>query len=173
MKYKLIYSDRKTISASVKGGILTVRAPRGLSTETIEKFLKKHSSWIEKHLNKEKVNEDFFHSLNEDDIRQLKTKAKEYFANKLLYYSNIMGIKHGRMTITSAKARFGSCSSKGNISFSWRLMLYPEPAREYVAVHELAHVLEMNHSQKFYKIIENVLPDYKERKKLLSTTKLN
>jgi predicted metal-dependent hydrolase len=55
----------------------------------------------------------------------------------------------------------------GNISFSYRLMLYPEPAREYVIVHELAHLLEMNHSKRFYKIIESVLPDYKWRKSLL------
>jgi predicted metal-dependent hydrolase len=46
-------------------------------------------------------------------------------------------------------------------------MLYPEPAREYVIVHELAHLLEMNHSKRFYKIIEGVLPDYKWRKSLL------
>ena len=46
-------------------------------------------------------------------------------------------------------------------------MLYPEPAREYVVVHELAHLKEMNHSQRFYAIIEKILPDYKERKKLL------
>jgi len=78
-----------------------------------------------------------------------------------------MSLKHGRITITSAKTRFGSCSSKGNISYSYRLMLYPEAAREYVVVHELAHLLEMNHSKRFYAIIEKYLPDYKERKKLL------
>ena len=71
------------------------------------------------------------------------------------------------MTITGAKTRFGSCSSKGNISFSYRLMMYPEPAREYVVVHELAHLVEMNHSKRFYAIVERYLPDYKERKKQL------
>ena len=78
-----------------------------------------------------------------------------------------MGAKYQRLTITGAKTRFGSCSSKGNISFSFRLMLYPEPAREYVVVHELAHLFEMNHSKQFYQIVEKYIPDYKERKKLL------
>ena len=78
-----------------------------------------------------------------------------------------MGLKYSRITITGAKTRFGSCSSKGNISFSYRLMLYPEAAREYVVIHELAHLLEMNHSKRFYAIIEKYIPDYKERKKLL------
>ena len=77
------------------------------------------------------------------------------------------GLKYNRITITSAKTRFGSCTTQKNISFSYRLMLYPELAREYVVVHELAHLIEMNHSKKFYAIIEKYLPDYKERKKLL------
>jgi predicted metal-dependent hydrolase len=78
-----------------------------------------------------------------------------------------VGLKYGRITITGAKNRFGSCSSKGNIAFSYRLMLYPEAAIDYVVVHELAHLLEMNHSPAFYKIVESVMPDYKERRKLL------
>ena len=78
-----------------------------------------------------------------------------------------MNLQYGRITITSAKTRFGSCSSKGNISYSYRLMLYPEEAREYVVVHELAHLLEMNHSKRFYAVVEKYLPDYKLRRRLL------
>ena len=78
-----------------------------------------------------------------------------------------MNLKPSRITITGARTRFGSCSSKDNLSFSYLLMLYPEAAREYVVVHELAHLSEMNHSKRFYAIIEKYMPDYKERKKLL------
>ena len=78
-----------------------------------------------------------------------------------------MGLKFSRITITGAKTRFGSCSSKGNISYSYRLLLYPDAAIDYVVVHELAHLVKMNHSAQFYKIIESVLPDYKERIRLL------
>ena len=78
-----------------------------------------------------------------------------------------MGVDYGHISITSAKTRFGSCSSKGNIAFSYRLMLYPEAAVDYVVVHELAHRKEMNHSRAFYKLIEEILPDYKQRRKLL------
>jgi hypothetical protein len=96
-----------------------------------------------------------------------KKSAKAYFECKTKEYAHLMNLKYGRITITSAKTRFGSCSSKGNISYSYRLMLYPERAREYVVVHELAHLSEMNHSKRFYSIIEKILPDYKERKKAL------
>ena len=98
---------------------------------------------------------------------ELRRKAKKILTEKTAYFANIMGLKYGRITITGAKTRFGSCSSKGNISYSFRLMTYPEEAVDYVVVHELSHLVEMNHSQRFYKVVESVLPDYKARKKLL------
>lgn len=167
MEYKLIYSNRKSISASVKGGVLTVRAPRGISKAVIDDFLKKHSAWIDEHLTASIKKEERYSALSEADIAELKRSARAYLSVKTEYYANIMGLKYSRITITSAKTRFGSCSSKGNISYSWRLMLYPEPAREYVVVHELAHLVEMNHSARFYRIVESILPDYKERKRML------
>lgn len=167
MEYILIYSDRKTISASVKEGKLTVRAPRSVSPEIIEKFLLKHREWICKHLISEQERQAKSESLTPDEVVKLKREAREYLETKTEYFSKIMGLKYSRITITSAERRFGSCSSKGNICYSYRLMLYPEAAREYVIVHELAHLVEMNHSKRFYKIVEKYLPDYKERRRML------
>ena len=78
-----------------------------------------------------------------------------------------MGVSYEKVSINSAKTRFGSCSSRKTLNFSYRLALYPYEAIEYVCVHELAHLTEMNHSKKFWAIVEKYLPDYKERKKLL------
>ncbi len=167
MEYTLIYADRKTMSISVKGGSLTVRAPKKTPKTVIDSFLKKHTEWIEKHLSKEKERSEKICSLTDEEIKILKRDAKKYLEEKTKYFSNIMGLKYGRITITSAETRFGSCSSKGNISYSYRLMLYPEEAREYVVVHELSHLVEMNHSKKFYAIVERYLPDYKERRRML------
>ena len=100
-------------------------------------------------------------------LGKLKKEAKLYFEAKTRVFSEIMGLKYGRIKITSAKTRFGSCSSDKNICFSYILMLYPEPAREYVIVHELCHLVYMNHSKEFYALLESYLPDYKERKRLL------
>ena len=169
MNYKLIYTTRRSIGAYIKDGGLIVRAPYGVSVGIIEEFLQKHKNWIEKNLQidgKRKEKED---SLTDTEIKKLKKEARKYLTEKTAYFSNIMGLKYGRITITSAKTRFGSCSSKGNISYSYRLMLYPERAREYVVVHELAHLVEMNHSKRFYSVVEKILPDYKERKRLLKT----
>ena len=167
MEYTLIYSDRKTLSISVKGGVVTVRAPKGMSKSAIDGFISKNKKWVETHIEKEKARIDKFEALGDEDIKRLKKEAKGYLSWKTDYYANIMGLKYGRITITSAETRFGSCSSKGNISYSYRLMLYPELAREYVVVHELAHLVEMNHSKRLYSIIEKYMPDYKIRKRML------
>jgi len=167
MEYKVIYSDRRTVSLSVKDGIVTVRAPKRTPEKFILDFVNRHTRFIEKHLPKEQARREKYDSLTEEEIKLLKREARKYFLGKAEEYSKIMGLKYSRITITSAKTRFGSCSSRGNISFSYRLMLYPEPAREYVVVHELAHLAEMNHSKRFYAIIEKTLPDFRERKKLL------
>lgn len=167
MTYEVIYSDRKTVAITVKDGSVIVRAPKGTRRREISAAVKKHGEWIERAVARQAKRNLLTSSLTEEDIKLLKKNAKIYFKAKMDYYSTIMGLKYGRMTITSAKTRFGSCNSKGNICFSYRLMLYPEAAREYVVVHELAHLVEMNHSARFYKIIEGVLPDYKKRKRLL------
>jgi predicted metal-dependent hydrolase len=78
-----------------------------------------------------------------------------------------MGLRPAGVKITSAAKRFGSCSAKNSLCFSWRLMRYPEAAIDYVIVHELAHIRHKNHGRDFYTLIGAVLPDYRERKKLL------
>ena len=167
MEYNVIYSSRRTIALSVKDGRLIVRAPHGTRESTIVALIKKHEAWINKNLTKPRSVNNMNRELSLEQIEDLKRSAREILATKTKHYADIMGIKCGRVRITSAKTRFGSCSAKGDISYSYRLMLYPEEAVDYVVVHELAHIKEMNHSKKFYAIIEGVMPDYKVRKRLL------
>ncbi len=167
MDYKVKYSGRKTISLCVKDGALIVKAPYGTKKARIESLISSHEEWINKHIEKQIEKNKKYGNLTEERIAELRKMAKQILPPKVAYYAEIMGLKYGRITITSAKTRFGSCSSKGNLSFSYRLMMYPEAAIDYVVVHELAHLKEMNHSPAFYKVVAKVLPDYKERIKLL------
>ena len=167
MDYKIVYSGRRTISLCVKDGVLTVKAPYGTKQKRIDELIASHEAWINKHKKNQKEKNEKYGNLTDEMIAELRKAAKKILPLKVAYYAKIMGLKYGRITITSAKTRFGSCSSKGNIAFSYRLMMYSDEAIDYVVVHELAHLKEMNHSPAFYRIIANVLPDYKERIKLL------
>ena len=167
VEYDIIYTDRRSIGLRIKDGRLTVRAPRGTPREYIDSVVQKHSEWIAKTVKRETAKRKMYTDLTDAQIMELKTRARQYFEEKCAYYARLMGVRYRAITITSAKTRFGSCSSSGRISFSYRIMLYPEPAWEYVAVHELAHLIRMDHSPRFYAVIERYLPDYKERKKLL------
>ena len=80
-----------------------------------------------------------------------------------------MGVHPKGIKITSARKRFGSCGPNDTICFSWRLMTYPKEAVDYVIVHELSHLVERNHSSKFYDVVRKYMPDYKEREKLIVT----
>lgn len=167
MSYSVIYSKRKTISLVIKNGELTVRAPKGVSLKKIEELVKKHSVWIEKTIEKNRNAPKPIEDISPEEERDLRKLAKAVLKEKTERYSKIMGLKYGRITITGAKTRFGSCSSKGNISFSFHLLKYPEEAIDYVVVHELAHLAELNHSPRFWDIVASVFPDYKSRRKLL------
>ena len=167
MEYEIKRSDRRTVAITIRDGKVILRAPKRLSDKDAEKIINSHLEWINSKLSESEKKKEAEPQLSDKEIAALKRSARKFFADKTAYFSKIMNLQYGRITITSAKTRFGSCSSKGNISYSYRLMLYPEEAREYVVVHELAHLLEMNHSKRFYAVVEKYLPDYKLRRRLL------
>ena len=167
MEYEIIRSKRRTMCLQIKlDGSVVVRAPLKMSEKSIKDFVLKHSDWIEKKQELVK-NAHISGDFDKNEKKELKKRAKEIIEPILEYYSNKMGVSYERFSINSAKTRFGSCSSKKTLNFSYRLVLYPYEAIEYVCVHELAHLKEMNHSKKFWQIVEGELPDYKARKQLL------
>ncbi|MDF2870759.1 MAG: family peptidase [Anaerocolumna sp.] len=87
--------------------------------------------------------------------------AKDTLEMKASYYAKRMHTDYGRITVREQKTRWGSCSSKGNLNFNWKLMMMPEPIIDYVVIHELAHRKHMDHSKNFWFEVEKVLPDYK------------
>ena len=167
MEYKIVYSKRKTLSLCIQDGGLVVRAPYGLPAAKIGEAVARHRRWIDNAITRIAARESMTSSLTEADVLRLKREAARVLSAKTAEYAAIMGTSYNRVTVTSARTRFGSCSAKGNISYSFRLLGYPDEAVDYVVVHELAHIKEMNHTVKFYKVVESVLPDYKERQKML------
>ncbi len=79
---------------------------------------------------------------------------------RVTHHAARLGLRARRLTVRDQKSRWGSCSSSGQLSFSWRLVLAPSFVLDYVAAHEVAHLAEMNHGPKFWRLVEKTLPDY-------------
>lgn len=169
MDIKVIRSNRKTLSLSVDEQLCAVvKAPYFVTNNEINTFVSKNEVWLENAIIRKKKQLEKY-DISDDKKNELINFAKEYLPKRVEYYSRLMNVKPTGIKITSAKKRFGSCSGKNSICFSYYLMLYPKEAIDYVVVHELAHIKHHNHSKEFYNFIYEFMPDYKERERLLKS----
>ena len=99
----------------------------------------------------------------------LKREARHDLAKASARYAEILGVKVRRITIRDQSSRWGSCTSAGSLSFSWRLILAPPYVLDYLAAHEVAHLVEMNHSPRFWKVVGRICPATERAKKWLDT----
>jgi predicted metal-dependent hydrolase len=106
--------------------------------------------------NAQKVFEDWY-----------RIQARQIIGEHVGLFAARHNFQYGKIRISSARTRWGSCSPTGNLSFSWRLILNPIEAVDYVIIHELVHTVHHNHSKRFWKKVEKILPDYKEYNKWL------
>ena len=167
LDYNIIRSNRKSISIEItKEASVIVRAPLFATDKMIASLVAKKQAWIDEHLEiiRSKPPQP---ELSKEQVYAYISAAKTVLPEKVRYFAKLMGVTPTGITITSAKKRFGSCSGKDRICFSYHLMRYPEPAIDYVVVHELAHIVHKNHSKDFYALVEKYMPDYKQREKLL------
>ncbi len=93
-----------------------------------------------------------------------RAQARKIIAERLKHLACSHNVKPTGLRISSARTRWGSCSRKGTLSFTWRLVMAPPEVVDYVIVHELAHLREMNHSRAFWELVGAMLPDYKQRR---------
>lgn len=97
----------------------------------------------------------------------LKEENKSIIKNRLLYFTNLMQLEPNLIKISNAKKRWGTCDNKDNLSFNWRMICLPPRLIDYIIVHELSHIMELNHSPKFWAIVNSILPDFKDLRKEL------
>lgn len=146
---------------------MLVRAPRGCSDAEIARFVAAHGRWAEEKLALQRRRAEKYPRPDTDEAARLAERARREIPPRVQKYAEIMGLRPAGIRITSARRRFGSCSSRGSLCFSFLLMRYPDEAIDYVVVHELAHLVHMNHGPEFYALVSSVLPDYKARRALL------
>ena len=168
---EIIRSKRKTVTIQVKSdGRVVVRAPVRMSGAAIRQLLEEKSAWIEKHLAQiRRQNESAEPAFSPEQLRQLAEAARQDLPRRAARFAPLVGVSCGRITIRAQKSRWGSCSTLGNLNFNCLLMLCPEEVRDYVVVHELCHRKEMNHSERFWRELARVLPDYETPRKWLKT----
>ena len=166
--YELIRSDRKTIALEItRDGRVLVRAPKRMPQKDIDAFFAKHQDWLRKQLMKQQLWQDAHQEPTEQEQAAWIARANAILPERVTHYAKLMGLQPAGITITGARTRFGSCSPKNRLCFSWRLMRYPEAAIDYVVVHELAHIVHRNHGPDFHALVESILPDQAQRRALL------
>ena len=107
------------------------------------------------------------YQIKEAAVSLYRQLAREYIVSRVRTYEPLLGVTPSGVKINSASTRWGSCSAKNSLNFSWKLIMAPQAAVDYVVVHELCHCIEHNHSKKFWALVERVLPDYKARRQML------
>ena len=103
----------------------------------------------------------------------LKKQAKSLFEERLHHFAPLLGVRWQKLSLSSASTRWGSARVDGHIRLNWRLIHLPISQIDYVVVHELAHLREMNHSPRFWETVGEVMPDYAERRKALRQAPLD
>lgn len=170
MDYSIIHSRRRTLSLEVtRDGRVVVRAPLRADQNVIESFVTSHELWLQRALERRAAYNAAHPEPTEEERAVLIARAKAELPQRVAHWSGVMGLTPTGIRITSAKTRFGSCSAKNSLSFSWYLMDYPGEAIDYVIVHELAHIRHHNHSPAFYALIGQYMPDWRARMKLLKS----
>lgn len=176
----VVRSKRKTIGITVdEQAQVTLRIPLRADAGEAAAFAQEKSGWIlskvllqrqrmEQCRQKEQEMRSRFTPAQEAALRKRYIEAAHtYFPQRCSHYADILGVTYGGIRIAEQKTRWGSCSQSGTLSFHWKLMLAPPRVLDYVVVHELCHLIEMNHSPSFWALVESVMPEYKEYKKWL------
>lgn len=189
---QLIKSKRRTISLQIKpDGALIVRVPLRVDMKRVYNFIKEKNKWIitkqseikNKFLQREQLRSELgAPGLNEvlflgekiklelkksELILWYKREALKHLSARVDFFTKKFFLNYSRVKINSAKTRWGSCSSRGNINFSWRLIMAPPQVVDYVVIHEIAHLKHKNHSQKFWNFVAEMMPDFAQHRKWL------
>jgi predicted metal-dependent hydrolase len=168
LAYTLVRSRRRTLALQVEpDGALTVRAPLRCSNRDIERFVALHADWAAEKSAEARARRAAHPAPTPAQREALFEQTRALVVPLVARWSAQMDLHPTGIKITGAERRFGSCSGKDSLCFSYRLAGYPAEAVEYVVVHELAHIAEKNHGPRFYALVASVLPDYRAREKLL------
>lgn len=168
---KIIRSRRRSVEIQVKSvNTIVVRAPLFLSDDAIKKLVLEKGSWINKKIKQlENKSALSLPNFTEKEIEALREKTRATVTQRAEYFAKILNVSFNKLSVKKQRSVWGSCSAKQNINFNLLLCLCPNNVIDYIVVHELCHLKELNHSRKFWDEVEKILPDYKASRLWLKT----
>lgn len=144
-------------------GTLTVSAPPYVSQRTIQQYILDNLDWITSHLLKAtQTLPPFLNRLTENDFKKHKNHAYALVTERIDFFNQHYNFKFTKLVIRDQKTRWGSCSKKGTLSFNYKILFLEPEKRDYIIVHELCHLREFNHSENFWSLVKQTIPDYKK-----------
>ncbi|MFH1542590.1 MAG: M48 family metallopeptidase [bacterium] len=166
---KLIRSKRRTISLEIDAAAnLIVRAPKRIPLAEVERLVRQKEAWIVKKQTEMRQRVETFIVIDETG----RENAYQVIKQRLDLYAERFGLKYKKFSLSNARRRWGSCTSKGSIRINWRLINAPVEVLDYVIIHELMHLREPNHSSRFWRLVEERVANYRLHRKWLKSTSL-
>lgn len=161
---RLIVSKRRSIAIEIApDAALIVRAPRRIPHAFIQTLILKKQAWILKMQQQARLKLQKLPALEFVSQEKAFQKIKE----RVDWYCSLTGLKYRKLSFSKARRRWGSCNSNGDLRINWRLAMASREVLDYVIIHELMHLLEQNHSQRFWGKVSALMPDYKQHRKWL------
>ncbi|MFP4539307.1 MAG: M48 family metallopeptidase [Candidatus Paceibacterota bacterium] len=155
------------ITISPNGDVLVTR-PMYVTEERAISFLNEKMDWVRKKLSQRTKNTDpDIEVRNPEHYLEHKEKARKLVEKKVSYWNEFYGFNFNRISIRNQKSRWGSCSSKKNLNFNYKIVFLKEELQDYLIVHELCHLKHLNHSKDFWSLVAEAIPRYEDSKKEL------
>ena len=171
MDYRIVRTARTTLCIRItQDAQVEVRVPYRTTDAQVAAFVRSKQTWVEAHLAQMRARKENRRILTPAQAELLRQRAKTEIPARVRFYAEKMRVAPRSISFRPLKSRYGYCTSDKRIVFYDLLLAYPPEAVDYVIVHELAHLLQMNHSKKFYAVLARILPDHAARRALLVKT---
>lgn len=149
-----------------------VTIPRGVNVKVATKFVEEHGDWIAREFERLHSVERLPEPTSSHELTRAKIRARQLVHHKLLHFNTHYHFTYLGVSIRSQRTRWGSCSRHRHLSFNYRIIFLPEVLQNYIIVHELCHLKEMNHSSHFWKLVQETIPAYLELRRELKKIRL-
>ncbi len=158
---------RVVISVRSGGEVVVSKSPR-VTLASVERLMRERWAWLTEKVREQRLKPaKLLGHYSVKDFKVNKEKARELTLARLTYFNQFYNFKFNRVFIRNQKSRWGSCSSRRNLSFNYKIIFLPPPLADYLIVHELCHLGQMNHSPNFWHLVALQIPDYKKLRREL------